>query len=154
VGDSPLFCFMMGERERIDKIRALVITEISMMGFDLIDLSLAPGMLRITIDKPGGVRLNDCVVVNRRISVLLDADDPIPGTYKLEVSSPGLNRELMTEKDFEHFTGRMIKVKTADGVYKGILKGLVKNGVILDMNGEDIMLKQQDIIKANLHFDF
>lgn len=124
------------------------------MGFELIDLDFSRGILRLTIDKPGGITLDDCVSVNRRISLLLDAQDPIEGSYRLEVSSPGLNRKLKNLKDFEHFVGKRVKVQTREGVYKGTIKGLADDNVLLDIDGSEISLPMNDILKANLDFDF
>ena len=109
----------MKEKDLHKKLSAIISPEISMMGFELIDLDFSRGMLRLTIDKPGGITLDDCVSVNRRISLLLDAQDPIEGSYRLEVSSPGLNRKLKALKDFEHFVGRRVKIQTREGAYTG-----------------------------------
>jgi len=125
------------------------------MGFDLIELAFSGGTLRLTIDKPGGITLDDCVVVNRRLSLLLDAQDPIQGHYRLEVSSPGLNRRLRTREDFARFTGRKVKVITQENIYKGIIKGLAGDGIILVTDDDSEMVVHiNDIKKANLDFDF
>lgn len=123
-----------------------------MMGFELIDIDFSGNTLRLTIDKPSGVSLDDCVVVNRRVGFLLDVQDPIEGSYRLEVSSPGLNRKLKSIKEFEHFSGRKARVQTKEGMYRGIIKGLMGDVVILDVDGVEIQLAQKDIIKANLDF--
>ena len=125
-----------------------------MMGFELIDLEFSGGILRLTIDKPGGITLDDCVSVNRRVSLLLDALDPIEGSYRLEVSSPGLNRKLKTPRDFEHFVGRMVKIQTREGSYRGKIKGLAEDNVLLEIEGTEVSLPMKDIVKANLDFDF
>lgn len=124
------------------------------MGFELIEMDYSRGVLRLTIDKPGGVTLDDCVAVNRRVSLLLDTRDPIEGSYRLEVSSPGLTRRLKTEKDFEHFIGRMVKIQTKEESYRGTIKGLAGDAVLLDIDGSEISLQMKDIVKANLDFDF
>jgi ribosome maturation factor RimP len=136
----------------IDKVTALVSPELAMMGFDLIEIDYSGNTLRLTIDKPGGVSLDDCVAANRRVSLLLDALDPIEGRYKLEVSSPGLNRKLKSTKEFEHFAGRKIKVQTKEGAVRGIIKYLKDDAVILDMDGSEFRVELKDIIKANLDF--
>lgn len=125
-----------------------------MMGFDLIEINFSRGVLRLTIDKPGGITLDDCVSVNRRVSLLLDAQDPIEGSYRLEVSSPGLDRKLKNPKDFEYFAGRKVKLQTREGVYRGTIKGLAGDKVLLDIEGADVSIPIKDIVKANLDFDF
>lgn len=132
----------------------MVSSEIALMGYDLIELDFAGGVLRLTIDKPGGVTLDDCVAVNRRVSMLLDAQDPIDGSYRLEISSPGLTRRLKSLRDFDHFSGRKVKVLTKDGLVRGIIRGLAEDSVLLDVDGSEILLQMQDIVKANLEFDF
>ncbi|HOO38074.1 MAG TPA: ribosome maturation factor RimP [Deltaproteobacteria bacterium] len=133
----------------------LVAPEIALMGYELIELDFTGGILRLTIDKPGGVTLDDCVAVNRRVSLLLDSQDPIKGSYRLEVSSPGLTRRLKTYKEFDHFTGRRVKIQTKEGIVRGTIKGLAgDNELFIDSDGSEILLHMQDIIKANLEFDF
>lgn len=135
-------------------MNALISPEISVMGYDLIEMDFSRGMLRLTIDKPGGVTLDDCVAVNRRVGLLLDANDPIEGPYRLEISSPGLNRKLKNSKDFEYFTGRKVKILTQKDIYKGTIKGLAGDTVLLDIEGSKVSLQMKDIVKANLDFDF
>lgn len=69
-------------------------------------------VLRIFIDKPGGVSLDDCVRVSRSVEDVLDVEDMIPHRYRLEVSSPGLDRVLKTESDFQRFSGRRVRIQT------------------------------------------
>lgn len=139
----------------VERVNKLVSPEIAVMGYELIDVDYAGGVLRLTIDKPGGITLDDCVAVNRRVSMLLDTQDPIDGSYRLEVSSPGLTRRLKTTKDFDHFTGRKVKIHTREGIVKGTIKGLADDReLFLDVDGSEILIQMQDIIKANLEFDF
>ena len=89
------------------------------------------------------------------MSLLLDSQDPIKGSYRLEVSSPGLTRRLKTLKEFDHFTGRRVKIHTKEGIVRGTIKGLAgDNELFIDIDGSEILLHMQDIIKANLEFDF
>ena len=148
----PTFLFSMMDKGLMDKIFKLVNTELSMMGFELIDLEFAGKSLRLTIDKPGGVTLGDCVSVTRRVGLLLDAEDPIESKYRLEVSSPGLNRKLKTAREFEHFSGRRAKVQTGEGIFRGIITALKGENVIFDVEGSEVSVGLRDIIKANLDF--
>jgi ribosome maturation factor RimP len=153
VGDSPLFYFIMKQTEQEKKLYKLVAPEVAVMGFELIDMDFSRGLLRITIDKPGGVTLDDCVSVNRRVSLLLDTNDPIEGSYRLEVSSPGLNRRIKTLKEFEHFAGRKVKIQTREGTFRGTIKGLAEESVLIDIDGTQQEVPFMDIQKANLEFD-
>lgn len=69
-------------------------------------------LLRIDIDKEGGVTVDDCSLVSQQVSTWLDVEDPIPGEYELQVSSPGLDRKFYTLSDYEKFLGRLVRVKT------------------------------------------
>jgi ribosome maturation factor RimP len=142
----------MMDRGLMDKLFKMVNTELSMMGFELIDLEFVGKSLRLTIDKPGGVTLGDCVSVTRRVSLLLDAEDPIASNYRLEVSSPGLNRKLKTAREFEHFSGRRAKVQTEEGIFRGTITALKGENVIFDVEGSEVSVVLSDIIKANLDF--
>lgn len=116
--------------------------------------------LRVFIDKPGGVTLDDCSDMSRRMSAVLDAEDFIPTAYTLEVSSPGLERGLYSLKDFEKFAGQSAKVKTTHPV------GGQKNfrGRIVEVKGEEIVFEDKTsgtvrfpyntVAKANLEIDF
>ena len=79
------------------------------MGFDLIEIEHFPnpkhGVLRLYIDKEGGVNVDDCSSVSRQISALIDVEEPINGKFNLEISSPGADRPLRRLKDFQRFTG-------------------------------------------------
>ena len=148
----PTFLFTIMDRGLMDKLFTIANTELSMMGFELIDLEFVGKSLRLTIDKPGGVTLGDCVSVTRRVSLLLDAEDPIESKYRLEVSSPGLNRKLKTAREFEHFSGRRAKVQTDEGIFRGTITALKGENVIFDVDGSEISVGLSDIIKANLDF--
>lgn len=73
-------------------------------------------LLRIDIDKEGGVTVDDCSLVSQQVSTWLDVEDPIPGEYELQVSSPGLDRKFYKPSDYEKFLGRLVRVKTSSAV--------------------------------------
>jgi ribosome maturation factor RimP len=73
-------------------------------------------LLRVDIDKDGGVTLEDCQLVSQQVSTWLDVDDPIPAEYELQVSSPGLDRKFYKPSDYEKFVGRLVRVKTSRSV--------------------------------------
>ncbi len=73
-------------------------------------------LLRIDIDKEGGVTLDDCQLVSQQVSAWLDVEDPIPGEYELQVSSPGLDRKFYRDSDYQKFIGRLVRVKTSAAI--------------------------------------
>ena len=85
------------------------------MGYELVEIEYNPGsrhgLLRLYIDHEDGIVLDDCTDVSHQVSALLDVEDPIAGRYSLEVSSPGLDRPLRGIKDYERFTGEIVKIK-------------------------------------------
>src|SRR3989344_3404274 len=96
-------------------LRKLLEPGVVALGFDLVDVELAGShhspTLRVYIDGPAGVNVDDCARVSRQLSALLDVEDPLPGQYTLEVSSTGLARQLAKPEDFKRFIGETIKVK-------------------------------------------
>ena len=74
-------------------------------------------ILRVFLDKPGGIDLDDCQAVSAVLDKKLDQEDPIPGAYSLEVSSPGLERPLKKRADYERFAGRLVQIRTYSGVH-------------------------------------
>lgn len=121
--------------------------------------------LRIYIDKPGGVDLNDCAMFNELVSEKLDAmdPDPIPYAYYLEVSSPGAERPLKTEEDFELAVGRYIHISLFDpveknNVFEGTLKELTDKELTMtvkEKNKEkDVVIERSNVSKARLAIEF
>jgi len=153
VGESPLFYFPKADMEQLKELNRQVSSEVAVMGYELIEMEFSGGHLRLTIDKPGGVTLDDCVQVTRRVGLLLDTLDPIEGSYRLEVSSPGLNRRLKTPREFEHFSGRRVKIQTKNQTYRGVIRGLSGERVLVDIDGIEHEVPLEEIQKANLEFD-
>ena len=131
---------------------------------ELVDIefkgSLNNRVLRIYIDKPSGVTHKDCELISDRVGTVLDIEDMIPGSYHLEVSSPGLTRRLTKESDFRHFRGRLVKIQTRqtmDGAksFRGTLVGLEGETVTLELkNARLIQIPLTSIARANLDIDF
>lgn len=98
------------------QIESLIVPILEDYGFELVDLRYkkeGKGMaLCVFIDKPGGISLDDCVLVSREVGAILEIEDPIQSSYRLEVSSPGLDRPLKKKADFERFAGNKVKIKT------------------------------------------
>ena len=98
-----------------EELGKLLEPTVERLGYELIDLELRlggrQGMVRLFIDKPDGIDLDDCERVSRAVSALLDVEDPVPGNYNLEVSSPGLDRKLTKVEHFQRFVGETLKVE-------------------------------------------
>ena len=115
--------------------------------------------VRVFIDKQGGVTHDDCSSVSRRMDAILDAEDFIPGNYLLEVSSPGLERELHSLKDFEKFAGNLAKVKTSEAVdeqknFRGRIVGIQDDVIIFeDKSKGTVRFPYAAVVKANLEID-
>jgi ribosome maturation factor RimP len=115
--------------------------------------------VRVYIDKPGGVSVEDCALLSRRVEETLDADDLIPTAYLLEVSSPGLERELYSLDDFSKFAGQKVKVKLASPVngqkvFIGQIAGVDGNEILLnDKTHGEIRFPHGEVLKANLRVD-
>ncbi len=137
---------------------ALLEPTVNGMGYDLIDIDLevgGRGLVRLFIDGPDGVGLDDCSKVSNQVSALLDVEDPIPGHYVLEVSSPGLNRILRTAEHFRQFTGKRVKVRMERAVdgrkrFIGQLLGLDEEQVLVEMADQEYRLPIEDIKRARL----
>jgi ribosome maturation factor RimP len=145
------------------KVRSLAEKAAAERGLEFVHLELAGTkrnqVLRIFIDKPGGVTVEDCSEVSRGVEAAMDADDFMPGPYVLEVSSPGLDRELYSLADFVKFVGSKAKAKVRDT--DGKAKSY--NGRIVAVEGEEITFEDRSegevkfpysaVAKANLKFD-
>lgn len=113
-------------------------------------------VLRLYIDRPeGGVALDDCALVSRQISHLLDVEDFIPAKYSLEVSSPGLTRQLKSPREYDIFAGRPARmvIRDPDGrteTVKGVLKGLAGEEVIIETKGRVRSVPLSQVAKAKL----
>lgn len=109
--------------------------------------------LRIYIDKDGGIFLSDCEALSRRVSDVLDEKDPIKEAYFLEVSSPGLNRRLFTDAHYAKFTGREVLVRLTKALegnknFKGILKEVNDENIVVEINSEKTQTIPKDKIKS------
>ena len=132
--------------------------------FELVDVEYVKEggnwYLRAYIDKPGGITVDDCELVSRALSDLLDEHDFIEDAYILEVSSPGLGRPLKKDKDFARSIGEEVDVKTFRAIqhqkdFTGILKAYDKEKIVLELEGgEEMAFARADIALVRLAFDF
>jgi ribosome maturation factor RimP len=148
------------------KAQALVEPVVAAEGIELVDLEFIREregwILRVFIDKPGGVNLDDCSHVSRALDTALDVEDIIPHEYHLEVSSPGLNRPLKKAAHFEKAQGKRVKVKTYGPIgdpgrknFTGILKQVNAEVVTVDVEGGGLFeIPLKDIAKANIEHEF
>jgi ribosome maturation factor RimP len=138
-------------------------------GMELVDLEYKREgrdmVLRLFIDRDGGVTLDDCSAVSRELSEILDVEDVIPGHYTLEVSSPGLDRPLKKVADYDRFRGRLVKLRTFEPfeddagnrrkTFLGKLLGLEDGVVRLQLTeGQSAAIPLEKVAKANLEFEF
>jgi ribosome maturation factor RimP len=158
--------------EILATIKSLVLPVLTGFGIELVDLEFRregrDWLLRLFIDKPGGVTLDDCADVSRELSAILEVEDPIESSYRLEVSSPGLDRPLKTPEDFVRFAGQMVRIKTRSlldpdqrghcrKTFVGELLGLDDTQLklrLVDKRGGIATLHLDDIEKANLEPSF
>jgi ribosome maturation factor RimP len=134
-------------------------------GLEIVEVELLGGgaarLLRVSIDKEGGVSHADCELLSRELGAALDAGDVIPGEagYQLEVSSPGVERKLIRPRDFERFAGQKVKVSLREPVdgakrYEGVLSSFVDGVVTLETAGKLVAIPFDLISKANLKFEW
>jgi ribosome maturation factor RimP len=132
-------------------------------GMELVDLEYqreAQGwVLRVYIDREGGVGVDDCARISAELGTNLEVRDLIPNKYILEVSSPGLTRPLKKPADFEKFRNRPVRIKTFAPVegrrnFKGTLLGLEGDLVQVEVDGRGYGIPLKSIAKANLEIDF
>jgi ribosome maturation factor RimP len=129
------------------------------LGYELWELEYSPGrgngFLRLYIDAEAGITLDDCERVSRAVSEVLDAEDPIPGQYTLEVSSPGLERPLRTAQQFGRFAGETVAVETVQAMegrrrFKGTLVAVGDGTIEVEVDGRRWTLPLSGIRKAHL----
>jgi ribosome maturation factor RimP len=116
-------------------------------------------VLVVYIDKPEGIAVQDCEKVSREVAALLDVEDPIPGRYSLEISSPGLKRPLFTLAHFEQFVGEIAKIslyapQEGRRKFNGEILGVEDEQVKLEQDGTEVLLELGNIAKARLVPDY
>jgi ribosome maturation factor RimP len=142
-----------------EKLIALIEPVLAQLGYELVELEYAAGrtnaVVRIFIDQPAGISVDDCERVSRDVAALLDVDDPIPTAYTLEVSSPGFDRVLRTPGHFERFVGERIYVelqapRAGRKRYTGILKNVSAAGIEVEVDKQTVDVPFGEIAKARL----
>jgi ribosome maturation factor RimP len=142
-----------------DELVKLLEPTIERLGYQLWDLEVKlggkHGVLRVFIDKPDGIGLDDCEKVSLAVSALLDVEDPLPGQYNLEVSSPGLDRKLTKVEHFQRFEGETLKVSMRfpiDGRkrFRGTLVSSDDENIVVEVDGQSYSLPMATIDTARL----
>ncbi len=131
-------------RRASEAILASVEPVVRGMGYELVGAEYGGGRgngrLRVYIDTPDGVTVDDCAAVSEQLSAALDVDDPVPDAYVLEVSSPGINRPLFSRADFERFRGERVFVRLEEALdgrkrFKGRLMEVADDAVAVEVDG-------------------
>ena len=154
----------MSKKELLNKLSEICTPIAESLNFELVDIEFVKeygsNYLRVYIDKPGGITLDDCQNMSEVISERLDQQDPISGAYYLEVSSPGLDRPLKTDKDFKRNLGKEIEISLYTAIdnkknYEGVLKDFSEKNIIItgeDANNIEIPRESVSIVKLALKF--
>jgi ribosome maturation factor RimP len=141
-----------------DELAKLLEPVVERLGYELVDLEVrlgGDGLLRLYIDQPEGVDLEDCEKVSRAVSALLDVEDPLPGNYNLEISSPGLDRKLTKVEHFQRFMGETVKVQTRFPIegrrrFRGTLVSSDDENIVVEVDGQSHSLPLKTIDTARL----
>lgn len=164
--------FFLGGRRRwkelmsgsviVEKVREVSGTALAATGLTLVDVEPANDhgrlVIRVVVDKPGGVLVDDCAELNRYLSDLLDVHDETETPYVLEVSSPGLDRKLKKPSDYEWAVGRRVRVTTRrpiskSNVFIGLLTEFDGDRLKLELDGRELELELADVARARLNID-
>lgn len=152
----------MNNTNFIDNLNGLIEPIVNNLDYELYYLEFVnennDNYLRIYIDSQKGIGLDDCEKVSRAVSAMLDELDPIESNYYLEVSSPGLERQLYNDKHIEENIGKTILVKlnslfNGARKFQGKIKGLDNENLTLEVNGEDFKIPRNKIKKINLIYE-
>ena len=163
VGILPTFC-LCAWWDKGMATRASVLTElfepaVNALGYTLWGVEYVPqgrhSLLRVYLDKEGGINIDDCEAASRQISSILDVEDPISGEYTLEVSSPGVDRVLFKLDQFRQYLGWMVKLRLTESFEKrrnfnGQLKAIVDDEVVLVIGDEELTIPYELVEKATL----
>lgn len=162
----------MAQGTTLEKIERIVLPILADLGMELVELEYQKEgrewVVRIFLDKVGGVNLDDCAIASREVGTVLEVEDVVSEAYRLEVSSPGLDRPLKKAADFQRFVGELAKIKTfekmdPDGrgqerkTFVGRLLGFEEGRVRiqqLDKKGGEVSFALEEIAKANLEPEF
>lgn len=146
----------------LDRVRELVTPIITEEGCELVDAEITHDMgskiLRIYIDKDGGVKVGDCTRVSHAVEDLLEVEEVVSGRYNLEISSPGLNRPLRKKEHFLKVLGQMIDMTTKEKLdgrkhYRGLLKSVDSDVLVMEIDHQEFRVPLEKLLKAKLVYE-
>ncbi|VAX30564.1 Bacterial ribosome SSU maturation protein RimP [hydrothermal vent metagenome] len=145
------------------KVMELATEATEIAGVELFDVELlgqrGKMIVRVTIDNEQGIGIKDCERVSRQLEALLDVEDPIQGSYTLEVTTPGLDRPLRNIEDFERFKGRLARVVTTERIdnqtfFVGRIKSVKGDRIVLELDNKEVEIPYKIVSKARLEIEF
>ncbi|MCO3281620.1 ribosome maturation factor RimP, partial [Pseudomonas aeruginosa] len=143
---------------KLEQLQALLAPVVEALGYECWGVEFISqgrhSVLRVYIDRPEGILIDDCEAVSRQVSGILDVEDPISGEYTLEVSSPGMDRPLFTLEQFAKHAGEQVKIRLRSPYegrrnYQGILRGVEEQDVVVLVDDHEYLLPIDSIDKAN-----
>lgn len=153
----------MKRTEIVERVEELVTPIIDENDFELVDVEYvkegANWYLRVYADKDGGITIDDCVLISRALEQKLDEEDFIQDAYILEVSSPGLGRQLKKDKDFKRSLGEKVECKLFKAInkqkeFEGILKNFTEETITLETDETELVINRKEIAMIRLAIDF
>ncbi|MCP3668328.1 MAG: ribosome maturation factor RimP [Gammaproteobacteria bacterium] len=145
-----------------EALKSLIEPQVESLGYELVHLELdtqgGNRVLRIYIDAPGGIQVDDCETVSRQLSLVLDVENPLSMPYLLEVSSPGLDRPLVIQSHFKRFLGRYARIVMENHImgrkrFKGMICEAGDDSVVVEVDGEQYDLPYEQMVSARLEPD-
>lgn len=160
MGLRPIFYLRPYMRHTADNLALLLRATVEGMGYEMVGVEYhgrgqQGSLLRVYIDHPDGITVDDCADVSHQLAGVLDVENPIAENYHLEVSSPGLDRPLFEKAHYERFAGSRVKLKMRAKIdgrqrFEGLLKGVRGDQVLLEIDGNECALPLEQIDKAHL----
>ncbi len=144
---------------KLEQLQALLAPVVEALGYECWGVEFISqgrhSVLRVYIDRPEGILIDDCEAVSRQVSGILDVEDPISGEYTLEVSSPGMDRPLFTLEQFAQHAGEQVKIRLRSPFegrrnFQGILRGVEEQDVVVLVDDHEYLLPIDSIDKANI----
>ncbi|MFZ5959902.1 ribosome maturation factor RimP [Pseudomonas sp. QL9] len=144
---------------KLEQLQALLAPVVEALGYECWGLEFISqgrhSLLRVYIDRPEGILIEDCETVSRQVSGVLDVEDPISGEYTLEVSSPGMDRPLFTLEQFARYVGEQVKIRLRIPFerrrnFQGVLRGVEEQDVVVLVDDHEYLLPIDSIDKANI----
>ncbi len=148
---------------KVDKLTEMLRPAVDASGYELLGIEYVGqgkhSILRLFIDHENGINVDDCAKVSHQVSGILEVEDPISSQYALEVSSPGMDRPLFTLPHFTLCVGKVVNLRCHVGIngrrkFKGELRTIDDQTLVVVVDGEEYLIDFQDIEKANLVADF